>query len=164
MRRPNETQNPAATNSREFRRFLLMAQFEAKEIGARIAQARREAGLTQEQLAELAPFSHRSLQDYERGQVIPYRQMRDIAQLLGRPVEWFLHGEKEDEPEVLEQLAELADRLERVEAMLRLIVPAADLAALDDQVRAAAAAADDAAARLDRLDREEPARADRRTG
>jgi transcriptional regulator with XRE-family HTH domain len=84
------------TRDQEFRRFLLMAQFEAKAIGSRIAQARKEAGLTQEQLAELAPFSLRSLQDYEQGTTVPYRQMRDISKLLGKPVEWFLHGDEEE--------------------------------------------------------------------
>lgn len=95
-----------------------MAQFEAKEIGARIAQARREAGLTQEQLAEMAPFSARSLQDYERGAVIPYRQMRDLARLLDRPVEWFLRGEKEDEPELLEMLGAVSAKLDALDRKL----------------------------------------------
>lgn len=117
-----------------------MAQFEAKEIGARIAQARREAGLTQEQLAELAPFSTRSLQDYERGLVIPYRQMRDLARLLDRPVEWFLRGEKEDEPQLLERLESIDQHLSEIKAMLSLLVPAEQLAA----ARAEAAAARDA--------------------
>lgn len=118
MRRPDETKISAATSSREFRRFLLVAQFEAKEIGARIAQARLEAGLTQEQLAELAPFSTRSLQDYERGAVIPYKQMRDLSRLLDRPVEWFLHGEDEEEPAVLELLAELDRKLDAIDRKL----------------------------------------------
>jgi transcriptional regulator with XRE-family HTH domain len=133
MREKPNTRKVAATGTREFHRFLLMAQFEAKEIGARIALARKEKGLTQEELAELAPFSTRSLQDYERGEIIPYRQMRDIAKLLDRPVEWFLHGEQPDEPAILEQLAEIDrkltavldglssrdDRLAAIEASLR---------------------------------------------
>lgn len=82
----------AATNDRNFHRFLLMAQLEAKAIGARIQQARLEAGMTQEQVAEIATFSKRSLQDYEGGVTIPYRHLREIGQLLDRPVEWFLHG------------------------------------------------------------------------
>ena len=69
-------------------------QFEAKEIGQRIAEARTLAGLTQEQVAEMASFSKRSLQDYEAGVTIPYKHMREISRLLGREVEWFLHGEE----------------------------------------------------------------------
>lgn len=106
------------TNSREFRRFLLVAQLEAKEIGKRIAQARLEAGLTQEQLAEMAPFSYRSLQDYEQGVTIPYRQLREIGKLLDRPVEWFLHGEDEEQPAVLELLAELDRKLDAIDRKL----------------------------------------------
>ena len=51
----------AATRTRNFSRFLLMAQLQAKEIGARIALARNEAGLTQEEVTDLATFSKRSL-------------------------------------------------------------------------------------------------------
>lgn len=124
-----------------------MAQFEAREIGARIAQARREAGLTQEQLAEIAPFSQRSLQDYERGLVIPYRQMRELAKLLGKPVEWFLHGEPEDEATIVERLDSIDERLELIEVSLRLLVPAEQAAALE-AARVEAAAARAAAASL----------------
>jgi transcriptional regulator with XRE-family HTH domain len=69
-------------------------QFEAQEIGARIRQARLERGLTQESLAEMASFSKRSLQDYEAGQTIPYRQLREFSRLLNRPEEWFLYGDE----------------------------------------------------------------------
>jgi len=117
-----------------------MAQFEAKEIGARIALARREAGLTQEQLAELAPFSTRSLQNYERGEVIPYRQMRELSKILGRPVEWFLRGDDEEEQTTLERLAAIEDLLAGIDAKLSLLVPAEQLANLE-VARAEAAAA-----------------------
>lgn len=135
------------TNSREFRRFLLVAQLEAKEIGRRIAQARNEAGLTQEQLAELAPFSYRSLQDYEQGVTIPYRQMREISKILGRPVEWFLHGDDEEEQSVLDRLEAIDEKLDRLETAVSSLVSdevAADLA----QARAEAAAARAVADRL----------------
>ena len=72
----------AATKDRTLRTFLLMQQFAAQEIGARIAQARRECGgMTQEQLAELLNISTRSVQDYEAGITIPWKhfqQMTDI--------------------------------------------------------------------------------------
>lgn len=83
-------------------------QFQAKEIGQRIAEARTVAGLTQETLAEMASFSKRSLQDYETGVTIPYKHMREISQLLGREVEWFLHGE-ESIPE--DRLAALEEKV-----------------------------------------------------
>lgn len=106
----------AATNERDFRKFLLVAQFEAKAIGARLASARHESGLTQEQLAEMASFSKRSLQDYEAGETIPYRHMREISGLLGRDVEWFLHGERPQATE--DELASIADRLRSLEGQV----------------------------------------------
>jgi transcriptional regulator with XRE-family HTH domain len=69
-----------------------MQQFEAQEIGERIKQARLEQGLTQEELAVLASFSKRSLQDYEAGLTIPYRHLSELSRLLNRPKEWFLYG------------------------------------------------------------------------
>lgn len=103
-------QKLAATNERSFRTFLLMQQFAAEDVGARIAQARNESGMTQEELAEIAPFSKRSLQDYEAGTTIPYKHLRFLAKILKRPVDWFLHGDQEEQEiqsRVLEELAAL---------------------------------------------------------
>jgi len=145
MRRPSNTQISAATAGRDFRTFLLMSQFEAKEIGARIAQARREAGLTQQQLAELAPFSARSLQDYETGVTIPYRQLREIGKLLDRPIEWFLHGETEDKAGAIAELrAHLDERFDELERLIELAIPAEDRSAARSPREAARAAAEDA--------------------
>lgn len=113
------TQKSAATNDRNFRSFLLMQQFAAQEIGARIRQARKERGLSQQQLAEMAPFSIRSLQYYEAGDTIPYKHLRDIARLLNRPEEWFLYGEKalaEDDPSVMSALSRIEQVLEELVA------------------------------------------------
>lgn len=85
----------AATTTRTFRTFLLMSQLQAKEIGARIALARNERGMTQDEMGEVATFSKRSLQDYEAGHTIPWRHMREISRLLNRPTEWFLHGDEQ---------------------------------------------------------------------
>ena len=106
----------AATNTRTFRTFLLVSQLQAQEIGARIALARNEAGLTQEQLADMGSFSKRSLQNWEAGVVIPYKQFEEISLLLARPTDWFLHGERPGQggasPLVELRLAELADAVE----------------------------------------------------
>lgn len=105
---------PATTNDRNFRTFLLVSQLEAKAIGARIAQARNEQGMTQEEMCELTTFSKRSLSDYENGVTIPYKHLREISALLSRPVEFFLHGE----PEATGASAEsLVSRLEALEAL-----------------------------------------------
>lgn len=106
----------AATNTRELSRFLLMAQLEAQAIGRRIAQARKEAGMTQEDVADVASFSRRSLQDYEAGTTIPYKHLREISDLLQREVAWFLHGEPAA-PEPSPVAPTLDQLLERVEGL-----------------------------------------------
>jgi transcriptional regulator with XRE-family HTH domain len=108
------TQRLAATKTADFANFLLAMQFEAKEIGARIAKARKEAGLSQEELAEMAPFSKRSLQDYEGGVTIPYRHLQFLGRILGREIDWFLHGTEEtnDGPDLSEINAKLDQLLE----------------------------------------------------
>jgi transcriptional regulator with XRE-family HTH domain len=95
-----------------------MQQFAAEEIGARIAQARREAdGMTQEQLADLLGLSTRSVQDYEAGTTMPYKYLSRISGITGRSVEWLLRGDPE--PETRELLEDIVLRIERVEGLLR---------------------------------------------
>ena len=142
--RRRTTQDLAATSSREFRTFLLMAQFEAREIGARIQQARKERGLSQEELAEMASFSKRSLQDYETGETIPYRHFRELGRLLDKQPEWFLYGDRDRDDgadrddaelrelvrdEVATLLGPLTEAIERVERRLAALPgPPADAA------------------------------------
>jgi transcriptional regulator with XRE-family HTH domain len=118
-RRNHEAQQPAATNDRSFRTFLLMAQLQAREIGARIKQRRLERGLTQPELAAMASFSTRSLQDYENGVTIPYRHLPEIGKLLNTEPVWFLYGQEEQPDEdrlsrLAGEVGELRDLLERV--------------------------------------------------
>ena len=87
----------------------------AQEMGLRIAEARRAAGLTQEHLAALASFSKRSLQDYEAGVTFPYRHLRELSSLLGPPVEWFLHGKPTQVHD---------DRFDHLEARLEQVLQA----------------------------------------
>ena len=82
-----------ATDARNLRTLLLLNVFEPERIGARIARARTEAGVTQEELADLVGVSTRSLQGYEAGAVKPYRHLDALASALNRPVAWFLHGD-----------------------------------------------------------------------
>lgn len=122
------TQKLAATKDRSFRSFLLMAQIEAREIGERIAQARLEAGgMTQEELAAMATFSKRSLQDYEGGVTIPYKHLKELGRLLARSPEWFLYGEESEEGSV----SRLEEKLDVVLALLQE-VKAERLALLED--------------------------------
>ncbi|HEX4526890.1 MAG TPA: helix-turn-helix transcriptional regulator [Gaiellaceae bacterium] len=66
----------------------------AKAIGARIAQARKERGMLQEDLARELRVTVRSVGAYESGEVVPYRRMRDLERILGRSDVWFLHGDE----------------------------------------------------------------------
>lgn len=97
-----------------------MREFAAREIGARIAQARLEAGhMTQEELAEALNVSKRSVQDYEAGVTIPWKHFQRLEQIFGRSLDWFLHGRAEAtpaEPQASDE--ELLARVERVESLL----------------------------------------------
>lgn len=97
-----------------------------KEIGARIAQARLEAGgMTQRELGELVKprLSERSIQAYEQGEVIPFRQLGEFERILGKPIIWFLEG-----PAALEArekgVADLGARLAKVEKKLGQVLVA----------------------------------------
>lgn len=114
---------PAATKARNFRTFLLMQQFANREIGERVARARRESGgMTQEQLAELLNVSKRSVQDYEAGVTVPWKHMQTLSQTFKRSIEWFLHGEEsgdgETESMVLAEVRRIHDRLDEIEKHL----------------------------------------------
>src|SRR4051812_41532947 len=128
------TQEFAATNARNFRTFLLMQQFDAQMIGARIKQARKERGLTQEQLADLVTgFSKRSLQDYEAGKTIPYAHLTELGVILHTTTEWFLYGDNdnENEPPSDDRLREIVkDELREV---LEILVRLERRAGVDEQ-------------------------------
>ena len=83
---------------------------EQREIGARIAAARHEAGLSQRELAERLGVTTRSVQNYESGAVIPYRHLRRIETLAHKRIGWILAGDASD--------SDLARTLERLEASI----------------------------------------------
>lgn len=92
------------------------------EVGQRIVQARKELGLTQEELAELAGVSQRSMQAYETGEVIPYRKMRELSKVLEVETSWLLHGQIEESDEEVAELKRSVDNLTKlVRAMSRKI-------------------------------------------
>jgi HTH-type transcriptional regulator, cell division transcriptional repressor len=84
-----------------------MRHDDANAVGRRIAKARKEAGLTQEELASRLGVTPRSVQGYEAGRVAPYRHLPRLAELTRREIGWFLEG---DEPGA-RALAEVAERL-----------------------------------------------------
>jgi transcriptional regulator with XRE-family HTH domain len=62
-------------------------------IGRRIAQARREAGLTQEELGTLIGVTTRSVQGYEAGAVTPFRHLRKLEEVTEKARGWLLYGD-----------------------------------------------------------------------
>jgi len=85
-----------------------MGHEEAGGIGLRIARARKERGLTQEELASLIGVSARSIQGYEAGKVVPYRRLTQLAEITNCEVGWILQGDVAatagNDPEVVDRL------------------------------------------------------------
>lgn len=122
--RSQVARNPgSATSTRNLRRLLLDVLDEATTrgivvgIGDRIRQARTEAGLTQDQLADLVGVGMRQIQYYESGESDPYRKLRQIAEATGKPIDWLLRGDDATEPDEGEVVA----RLSAVEEQLRAL-------------------------------------------
>lgn len=107
-----------------------MQQFENAEIGARIAQARKETnGMTQEQLADLLNVSKRSVQDYEAGITMPWKHFQALQTVFGRSLHWFLHGEESSQGVDADVIEEKLDRIEQaLEALVARLDPGAQAA------------------------------------
>jgi transcriptional regulator with XRE-family HTH domain len=117
----------SATDTRNLRTLLLLNIFEGQKIGERIKQARNEKGLRQEDLADLINVSTRTIQGYELGETNQYRRLKVISEVLGRPVEWFLHGDLEQtDPATIvairDELAAVRSQVERNTALLEALL------------------------------------------
>ena len=91
---------------------------EQRQIGARIAAARREAGLTQRELAERLGVTTRSIQNYESGAVIPYKHLRRIETMGHKNVGWILAGDP-PEDSIAATIVRLHEAMERHYALLQ---------------------------------------------
>ena len=70
-------------------------------IGEKVVTARKEAGLTQKELAAAVGITEGSVQQYEAGRMEPRsRRLRAIAEATGKPLSYFL-GESEGSSEVI---------------------------------------------------------------
>src|SRR5262245_19506732 len=67
-----------------------------KRIGARIALARREAGLTQIVFAKKLGITTRSVQNHEAGVSVPYRHLSRIESITGKRPGWILSEDDQD--------------------------------------------------------------------
>jgi transcriptional regulator with XRE-family HTH domain len=121
----------SATKTRNLRRLLLAAMEEAAQkdptgVGARIREARMAMGLTQDELADLVGIGMRQIQYYEAGDSNPYRTLRRIAEVTGKPLSFFLAGTPEpaEDPETLALTRQILDELRALrEAVQRLVDP-----------------------------------------
>jgi Zn-dependent peptidase ImmA (M78 family)/DNA-binding XRE family transcriptional regulator len=99
-------------------------------VGARIAEARRVAGITQEQLAEDAGFDRTALSKIETGRrQINSLELARIAQALRRPLEWFV---AEPPPAILSWRARRASSVETSSTELLLEDLASDVELLQE--------------------------------
>jgi transcriptional regulator with XRE-family HTH domain len=90
-------------------------------VGERIKQARQEAGLTQDELADLVGVGMRQIQYYEAGESDPYRKINKIAEVTNANAGWLLHGPT-GEPagdEIAARLQAVEEGQERAERLLR---------------------------------------------
>jgi transcriptional regulator with XRE-family HTH domain len=64
-----------------------------QHIAGRLAAARRNAKLSQEQAAEVLGVTFQQLQKYEKGtNRLSVGRLAQLAELYGRPIEWFYAG------------------------------------------------------------------------
>jgi HTH-type transcriptional regulator, cell division transcriptional repressor len=68
------------------------------DAGRRLASARRRAGLTQKQLAELVDVSVNSVKAWEQGRADPYRRVAELGRVLDIDATWLFDGMTEEGP------------------------------------------------------------------
>lgn len=87
------------------------AMFNMQEIGARIAQLRREQDLTQAELAEHLGISYQAVSSWERGASMPdISKLLDLSRVLHTTVDMLLGSEQaEEKKEPTEIAPELLD-------------------------------------------------------
>ena len=108
-----------------------MDPYQARQVGKRIAETRKAAGMTQPQLADLLNLSARSVQDFEHGITVPWRYFERLEDIFGKSLSWFLRGEGDPTPPPDPDLAgrrhdELMARLEELRESQRVLMSRLD--------------------------------------
>lgn len=96
-----------------------VAELERSAIARRIKQARKEAGLSQPEMADALGVIPRTYQNYEsvKEPRVPWQSMNDIAKITGKSTEWLLHGDTvaAATPDPFDgPTSQLAERLDRL--------------------------------------------------
>jgi transcriptional regulator with XRE-family HTH domain len=89
-----------------------------RRIGSRILVARREAGLTQRELAELLGITTRSVQNYESGAVMPWRHLARIETLTRKRRGWLTQDDATG-GSIDQTIADLLEVMEKHHAILQ---------------------------------------------
>lgn len=105
-----------------------MAELEEAAISERLQHARKQAGLTQAQMADLLQVHKRSVEDYESQRPdtpVPYDRLNEWAKYTNTTTEWLLHGEQPaaasqgEIQDLRRELADMRSQLSRIERLLR---------------------------------------------
>jgi len=95
-----------------------MAEIQREGVCQRIAQARRDAGVTQQEMADALDITMRAYQAYESDR-IPWRRLTQIGEITGKSKAWLLHGEEEQpSQEVLSGAEELLAAIHELTAQV----------------------------------------------
>jgi len=90
-------------------------------IGKRIAQLRKEKGLTQEELSQMMEVSAQAVSKWENDQTCPdIASLPKLAKILGVTVDELLSGKEENAP--IARVLEPEARKELKDMMLRIVV------------------------------------------
>ena len=90
-------------------------------IGKRIAQLRKEKGLTQDELSQMMEVSAQAVSKWENDQTCPdIASLPKLAKILGVTVDELLSGKEENAP--VARVLEPAARKELNDMMLRIVV------------------------------------------
>lgn len=102
-----------------------MTELERAQISERIKQARKQAGLTQQELADLLHVQARTIANYESDRV-PWRLLGKIAEATNVSQEWLLRGEQpapaSDLVGLREEISDVQAQLARIEQLVRQLV------------------------------------------
>lgn len=95
-------------------------EIDLKEVGRRIAHARKFAGLRQADLAAEVGLVTRAIQNFEGGVRMPWKHLDRIASATGRSKAWLVHGDVTSvSGAVADDLSAILRRLESIERAVK---------------------------------------------
>jgi transcriptional regulator with XRE-family HTH domain len=86
-------------------------------LGQALALARKEAGLSQRDLADEIGLSYRSIQEYESDKISALPHLRAIEEATGKPEGWIL-----DHVDPYSRIVSMAGQIEQIQSDIRDIL------------------------------------------